>query len=422
MVAPVALIVTITMPLPVGAFHDGGTGNCDGCHLLDESIIEPIDGKTFMTLRGSDPSSTCLRCHEAPAGSRVLKEYYTATNASDLAGTSPPRQLTPGGDFGWLKKNYHWRPALAQDEESPGDRHGHNIVAVDRGYQADGLHLVAPGGVYPSQSLSCISCHEPHGNYRRLHDGSISTQGPKAVASGSYNNSPQPTPDRPVGVYRLLAGRGYQPKTTMGAPSFVNDPPAAVSPTSFNRNEALNETRVAYGKGMSEWCQNCHPNIHGNSSTLSQHPAGNSAKLTAQVQRTYLSYIASGNLNGSPAKAYSSLVPYEMGTDDYLTLRATANSSGAKSAEANLGTGSPNVMCLTCHRAHASGWDSTTRWNMSGEFMVYNGVYPGVDNGAPADLSQGRTSAESQSAYYGRPAMRFAHFQRSLCNKCHAKD
>ena len=34
----------------------------------------------------------------------------------------------------------------------------------------------------------------------------------------------------------------------------------------------------------------------------------------------------------------------------------------------------------------------------------------------------GQSAAETQQAYYGRPATKFGPYQRSLCNKCHAKD
>jgi len=114
------------------------------------------------------------------------------------------------------------------------------------------------------------------------------------------------------------------------------------------------------------------------------------------------------------------MVPFEAGTSDYGLLKRMAKSGG--SAAAGPGTSS-NVMCLSCHRAHASGWDHAMRWNTKSEFLVFNGEYPGVDtSGVPARIAGGRTRAETQRAYYERPATRFATYQRSLCNKCHAKD
>ncbi|WP_318248302.1 cytochrome C [Geomonas agri] len=346
--------------------------------------------------------------------------HYVATAQADLSAGGAPVQLSPGGDFGWLKKNYRWRNEAGEMETSSGDSHGHNIVAIDFGYSRDGRHAVSPGGQYPSASLSCTSCHDPHGNYRRNQDGSISSSGVKIVSSGSYKNSPAPDATKAVGTYRMLAGKGYLPKSALGGEPFRTDPPVAVSPENYNRSEAGSDTRVAYGSGMSEWCQNCHSGIH--SSGGSQHVAGNNAKFSDQIVANYNSYVKSGDLNGSQATSYTSLVPYEMGTDDYSVLKMTANSDGSVTSGPGGMGDRPNVSCLSCHRGHASGWDSMTRWNTEATMMVGNGSYAGIDSRASSVTAQGRTEAEARQAYYGRPASRFAIFQRSLCNKCHAKD
>ena len=384
-------------------FHNGGTGDCQGCHT------------TPPELKGSDPSSTCLLCHQAPPGSTQPTGYYVATDAtiSTICG-----QLPPGGDFCWLKKNYQWTSSgPGVTESSPGERHGHNIVALDFGYTADSSLPFAPGGSYPSSALSCISCHDPHGNYRRASDGTISAAGLPITASGSYNNSPAPNANGTVGVYRLLGGKGYQPKSLIGAYAFTTDPPAAVATSSYNRAEDLSDTRVAYGSGMSEWCQNCHPAI----GTASGHafPSGHSSRFTPQEITTYNAYKATGNLSGSAAGSYSALVPFEMGTNDYTLLKRVANSNNSDRSGPQE---SANVMCLTCHRSHASGWDSMTRWNMKTGFIVYEGAYPGTDMNTPPQYAQGRLAADTKKTFYDRPASYYAVYQRSLCNKCHAKD
>jgi hypothetical protein len=58
-------------------------------------------------------------------------------------------------------------------------------------------------------------------------------------------------------------------------------------------------------------------------------------------------------------------------------------------------------------------------------FLTVAGAYPGTDAPGPgsnADYAQGRTQAEIQATFYGRPASVYATYQRSLCNKCHVKD
>jgi hypothetical protein len=405
-------------------FHSGTVGKCEGCHAFGGGYTsqykDPSDPNSGLNLRGGDASSTCLLCHQAPVGTRHPEGYYVATAAADLMPGTSPAQLTPGGDFGWLKKSYSWKSETGAVERSMGGSHGHNIVAVDFGYAAGGRTAIAPGGGYPNASLSCTSCHDPHGNYRRNADGSITSSGTTIVASGSYADSRNPGSDGSVGTYRMLAGKGYLPKSTPGALPFTADPPAAVAPSSYNRSEAGSDTRVAYGSGMSEWCQNCHTQIHSNGNT--QHVTGNHARLSLEVMSNYNSYVRSGDLSGTERTSYTSLVPYEMGTSDYIVLKSVANSNGSNLAGPGAAGETPNVMCLSCHRAHASGWDSMTRWNVGATMMVENGRYAGIDSHAALDNAQGRTEAETSRGYYDRPASRFAVFQRSLCNKCHAKD
>lgn len=346
-------------------------------------------------------------------------EYHIATDESDMPAGSPPVQLTPGGDFGWLKKTYQWIPANGEaGGRSPGERHGHNIVASAYGFTADPALSTAPGGTYPAADLSCTSCHDPHGKYRRLADGSIRTGGTPVQGSGSYETSPDPTASAAVGVYRLLGGIGYV-RTSGGNEPFRFNPPAAVSPTDYNRAETISDTRVAYGSGMSEWCSNCHIAFTG-SGGAPGHPAGSMIKMSPRLVANYNAYIASGNASGNSSTSYTSLVPFEMGTSDYSLLKSTASGDGSMTAGPDTGS---NVMCLTCHRAHASAWDRATRWNMKAEFLVYNGDYPGVDStDVPTQYSQGRMKGETRRAFYERPAGVYAAFQRSLCNKCHTMD
>jgi hypothetical protein len=111
-------------------------------------------------------------------------------------------------------------------------------------------------------------------------------------------------------------------------------------------------------------------------------------------------------------------VPFEEGTSDYTTLKAHA-----KTDDSYLDgpSGSANVMCLTCHRAHASGWDGGTRWNAETDFIVSNGFYSQQGN-VYQPYGQGRTEAEALQAYYGKPASTFGLNQDTLCNKCHIGD
>jgi hypothetical protein len=422
------------------AFHSGGVAECEGCHTMHNTaggtgLQVPLakgtgQGAIFL-LQGTDQSSTCMNCHNvadtAPNGYHIASDY----GATPAAGVAPV-QMTPGGDFAWLKKTYTYsvRKTATTDD---GHGHGHDINAVDYGYTGSN-NATAPGGTYPQANLACSSCHDPHGKTRRFADGTFATTGLPIFNSGSYNNSNAPIANvSAVGAYRILGGANYLPKSLadagLNALAFgaTTNPPDAIAPSTYNRSEATGQTHVAYGRGMSEWCANCHAQMLENSyvsgAVNHRHPAGASAKLTAAIVANYNSYVTSGIMtNADNTKAYSTLAPFELGTGDYTVLKPLGVNTDTLDQSA---TTSSNVMCLSCHRAHASGFPDMARFNLENEFMTI----ADATNAAAYDSSTtegkinlGKNVAEQTAAYYGRSASAFGPYARDYCNKCHAKD
>ena len=415
-----SLVVLTAILLALGlsgmayAFHSGGVAECTGCH----SMHSPKAGGSFLLI-GGDQSSTCLSCH-MQAGLATPSSYHIATADTDMPAGVPPKQRTPGGDFGWLRKTFTFTVRGTTTTED-GATHGHNIVAGDFGYVADPTNTTAPGGTFPSSQLGCQSCHDPHSASRQLSDGTIvrgSVVGQLTapiIGSGSYNNSLTPAAGQAVGMYRLLRGGG---DASQGV-TFVNFP-LAVAPATYNQTEATNQVRVAYGANGSNtwgnWCATCHPSMHSTGNYV--HPIDQS--LGTDVANNYNAYVKSGDLTGATATSFTSLVPFMEGNASLATLKTHASNTNSY---LNGPSSSDQVACLSCHRAHATGWVDMLRWNMEGEFMVYNSLYPGTDT-TPAvpQFARGRLGAETQAAYYDRPVTQFASYQRVLCNKCHAKD
>jgi len=403
-------------------FHAGGVAACDGCHVMHnassgvaKSTTGASGGVAAWTnttnaylLQGGDQSSTCLICH---SGAKTAGYQFIV---ADVTTAAAPTNFTPGGDFGWLKLNF---------TNSPSQRHGHNVAAVDFGLAVDPDLKAAPGGTYAGAAagkaaFACSNCHDPHGRYRvQDNAGTLEVAGPSSPGSkilpikmsGSYGDAPVAA-DFAVGAYRILAGKGYAPASNP-AFAFPNDPPIAVAPTAYNKAEGSangGDVRVAYGTGMSEWCQNCHTNIHLDTYVTGRpglrHPAGSTAFLHAGQYDVYNKYISSGDMTGT--NAYTSLVPFEQGKSIPDLKTSITGTIIADSTS--------NVMCLSCHRAHASAFDSMVRWDQNATFLTDgSAILSGVTN---------RTPAQNTAGYYGRTAADLGKYQRSLCNKCHGKD
>ena len=419
-----AALLTIGLSGMTYAFHDGGVAYCDGCHTMHNSRngtrmtinVLPVGTANTYLLQGQDQSSTCLNCH----GKGAAGGYHVYDPNAGFVGTGTPAlNFTPGGDFAWLKKDYAWTTPRAGT--SPGKTHGHNVIAADFGLGADDRFPTgAPGGTYPQSALGCQSCHDPHGKTRIIDAaGSMATPAIGSAVlpiaeSGSYGAIPTAT--SAVGVYRLLGGQGYYPKSAGAGFAFTANPPIAVAPDPYNQEEHNNYVRVAYGSGMSSWCSNCHTGLHNDAyPTNLRHPTD--LKLTSVEIANYNAYKMSGDLTGTVATSYTSLVPFEEGSSDRAILATHASSTGGYLVGADANS---KVTCVTCHRAHTSAWDSAGRWNFRATFITEDGAYPA---GGPASTeSQGRLQPEWQAGMYNRLPSAFATYQRSLCNKCHAKD
>jgi hypothetical protein len=153
------------------------------------------------------------------------------------------------------------------------------------------------------------------------------------------------------------------------------------------------------------------------------HPADQG--LGSPVATAYGQYVKSGDMGGTATSSFLSLTPFAQNTGVYTALSANAKNNNSALA----GPGSTDqVTCLSCHRAHASGFVDMLRFDYGYEFTTKGSQYVGSDNpevtGSRAYLQhRGRTNAEWLAAYYDRPPTpTFATYQRVLCNKCHAKD
>jgi cytochrome c553 len=335
------------------AFHDGGVAECAGCHTMHNSqdgvdITDP-GGYPYL-LKAANSTDQCLSCHAS------YGQFYNGDGWG------------PGGDFYWLKQTFTWS-AHGSPHASTGDSHGHNVISPANGILADQTLLTAPGGTFDSDQLTCTSCHDPHGNqnFNLLYD---STLGP-IYPGGRYNF----TADAPIAW-----GNGRR--------TFVG-----------SGGEETNSQHTIYGSGMSDWCANCHTNFHSDNTTNFVHDVEEDLN---GLSSTYNAYVSSDDLTGgSQGTAYWGLVPFE-DVDADSTLDPGNYTAGPAAND--------QVMCLTCHRAHASAFPDIARWDMAETFIA---------DSHPQATDGGVGANDLTNMYYGYT---FVQNQRSLCNKCHAKD
>jgi len=286
-------------------------------------------------LRGDSASDVCLNCHALAFGA-VL----------GLDPMAPPPERG-AGNFAFL-----WEDNINDGPEGilnplSGDAAGHNLVAPGHGLASDGSSLRSPGGDYPSADLGCTSCHDPHGN----------------------------------GNYRFLRGPAQSPRGQV----FLFPAFSAESPNLDGAPENRSN-HVAYRQGVSRWCANCHGNYlrdHDGSRGF-QHPVDETLEY-GMIQQ-YNRYNGTADpWGGVAATAYLPEVPFEDPAADVSSMAGPGPSS--------------RVMCLTCHRAHATSAPHSGRWDFNvmslGEDGVASGSYP-LPNP------------------YGDPG------QERLCRKCHS--
>jgi hypothetical protein len=377
------------------AFHDGGVAKCSGCHSMHNSADNQrlADGGGASLMKGSDASSTCLNCHNKGSGYGVMSTDGSA--------------MTSGGDFFWLTATDYKVGRTLQ----VGENRGHNVVAADFTLLAEGNenNQDAPGSTsmasFAASDLGCTSCHDAHGQV-----GGGTRENVVVVQSGSYGN-PLPTDTAGyenvvAGNFRLLGDTGYRAGGEGGEIDFTFTNPAPVAKANGYR-------MTRYGSGMSEWCANCHGDFLGTGvGAVEMHPAGNDQTL-GDLAANYNGYVRTGEFNAASTNGYDDLVPFETGETDNTTMAAVEAGTGP-AADAGA-----NVMCLTCHRAHATAFNNAARWPFDATLVVeetfHNTQTPALDPSLHSVAIYKDGATADMETNYGL-------YQRSLCNKCHIQD
>jgi len=308
-----ACLSAAVAPGLAAAFHDGGVGSCERCHVMHDAVPGQVafDGTRALLLAASS-TDLCLTCH-GDGGVMGLNPL------------NPPRELGAGNFVFLLEDDLDDAPA-ATSPRLAGEAAGHSIVSPALGLAADSRWSRAPGGAFPSAALGCTSCHDPHGNagFRMLHGA-----GPVQGGTGTFI---------------------YPAPVAAGLP--ITDPGAVESRTSHS----------AYIAGMTRWCANCHGFYHDHGSAHFEHPVDEI--LDSGVRRRYERYEGDAfPSSGAAATSYLPQVPFE-------SSAATVTGTSGPGSDGRL-------HCLTCHRAHASSAPASGRWDFRVYRLADDGVASG---------------------------------------------
>lgn len=334
------LALAVSQGGPLLAYHDGGVAHCNGCHTMHNSQ----DG---ALVDPDNPNGNAWLLTKASPSDVCLECHATRLGAVFSADPLAPDTEYGAGNFVFLTEDNVNDGHAGATNPIPGYAAGHNIISPANMIEADPVLTTAPGGTFPSSLLNCTSCHDPHG-----------TQ-----------------------AFRMLYGAGRLIHETY---TFTAPAPVAEGVSISGAGESPTN-HTAYQSGMSAWCGNCHGDFHDNS-TMLIHPSGSA--IGGTIAQTYNLYNGSDDqTGGSQATAYLPEVPFQ---DPANTTSSTAGPSA-----------SSQVMCLTCHRAHATSAMDAGRWDFNVTFLHEDG---------------------EESGSYQIPDPYGSVNQRSLCNKCHNQD
>mgnify|MGYP001773795999 CR=1 FL=1 len=310
------------------------TGVCSNCHTMHNSFQgQPMASYSNGTAKATPNEMLlrldCIGCHmSSVAGATNPSTYAPAVyHTTDPTGTGPGKTLA-GGDFYWVAQG--------------NDRKGHNVAGIANQDSAFGFTppgwdptatasnlrgQIANGAASWSQQLSCWGTYGCHGTNSGL-------KGHHQNVNGKIDN-----PTSVASSYRFLYGiKGYEAADWEW------------NATQSNHNEYYgydfgpNNATYDHKDTISYLCAECHGQFykdrHSGSAWL-RHPTDYMLPNSGE----YANYN-----NGS---GYSLASP---------VARPTVYS--APSSTVTPGTDAI-VMCLSCHRAHGSEYNSILRWEYS---------------------------------------------------------
>ncbi len=396
-----------------GLFHVYDALTCSFCHTVhySEGGTTPqnadIGGPFQKLLIKRSTTDLCLGCHAEPAA-----QLFGAPMVMTLNGTNPAlaSRAMPAGDFYYSNVN----PA---NGHNPTWTNGHTstVLATDP-VLAPSFPPSPPGLdiVWTEPNWDCTTCHGAHNRFgaeitawrqlRRTINGVVHT-GSDTVAlgveldggdQGATTVGYEPIASNSRGY---IDGTSYYRKRADGQPLDGADLFAPEGPTNKN----------VYRGGFSSFCAVCHGAFHGgtetvmDSTSVATSSTGNTAGTTHWLRHP--TNVALNGIRYNVAK-YTVTVSNSQGTNPnppgydwkYPLRRVDGTWTATSPSTAGEVAPTDRVMCLTCHKAHASQYSNSLRWDNAGH---------------AAFLANGELDGYYEASNGDNPAYG--------CNKCHQK-
>jgi hypothetical protein len=331
------------------------TGVCSNCHTMHNS-----QNGTIIVTEGPQPyllnKFGCLGCHgQIPGGSYNIIPLGNVPQVLHAAATD-----LAGGNFAYIAGVK--KPATGTDSNTAG----HNVVdtgVIDTDYAAVGA-IIPPGDQHSVgddiklNNFTCSGIYGCHGA-RAVTDKFIAIKGAHhtddtvlkfgSIAEGNQGSS--------TGLsYRFLNGVHGGEDSDWQATTSSTDHNEYKGAISMGTSSAT----APAGNTISGLCAECHGYFHGtgsdecsSASPWLRHPTD--IVLPSDTNKDYRLYN-SGTGTNNPYSLVAPVARADSLDNNYTTPKGTVTP----------GSNDAIIMCLSCHRAHASPYFKMMRWDYKG--------------------------------------------------------
>ncbi|MEW6570416.1 MAG: cytochrome c3 family protein [Nitrospirota bacterium] len=357
----ICLIALLSLVLTYGFAGATVTGSCAACHTMHNSqnnahmiFLAPFE--TDTTPKGTLLRGTCIGCHGRGSANNI-EIFGTSntpqvlhSNATDLA----------GGNFGYVTAT---KVRDAADSGATQNSVGHNVIDLTATYQETTL-TTPPGdenttGI-TNTNFTCSGTNGCHG-VRTVADKYSAVSGAHHTNDTvlKYGLSLDETGQgSTTGLsFRFLKGVKGAEDANWHATVAANDHNEYKGTSTGGVSEDTTISSPGAAGSISGLCAECHGNFHGGSADIGT-AAGSWIRHPVDIVLPNTGEYQYYNGRVPPAAATYSL-------DAPVARADTINNTNYPSAKntATPGTNDAIVMCLSCHKAHASANADILRWN-----------------------------------------------------------